>query len=56
MMPPISQLTDAQLLAAVSLLNSPAYRDLSRFHTDYLTATQDLAKSRKLTLPPTKHP
>jgi len=48
----MNQLTDAQVIEAIILLRSPAYQNLSKFHTDYLDQLEAIAKTRRLTINP----
>ena len=48
---PIPELTDAAILEAIARLSSPAYSNLSKFHTDYLEQLEDQARIRNLKIP-----
>ena len=47
-MTPIQDISDSELLERIRVLRSPAYRNLSKFHTELLTNLEEEASHRKL--------
>ena len=47
-MKPSPKLTDAELLASIALLKSPAYLGLSRIHSEALEVLEAQARGRNL--------